>query len=101
VASTTTLPVTIAEPAGNVAPTASVSPPNCAGLVCNFSGLTSTDPNVGDALTYTWDFGDATTPSTSSGPSHTYLTAGTYPVTLTVRDGWGKSSTATVSVTVG
>lgn len=101
VAATTSLPVTISEPAANVAPTAVISPPNCGGLVCNFSGLTSTDPNVGDVVTYSWDFGDATLPSTSSGPSHTFLTAGTYVVTLTVKDGWGKSTTATVTVTVG
>ena len=101
VAATTTLPVTISEPAGNVAPTAVISPPNCGGLVCNFSGLTSTDPNVGDVVTYSWDFGDATLPSAASGPSHTFLTAGSYLVTLTAKDGWGKSTTATVTVTVG
>ncbi len=101
VAATTTLPVTIAEPAGNVAPTAVISPPNCGGLVCNFSGLTSTDPNVGDVVTYSWDFGDATLPSTASGPSHPFLAAGSYLVTLTAKDGWGKSTTATVTVTVG
>lgn len=43
----------------------------------------------------------ATLPSTASGPSHTFLAAGTYVVTLTVKDGWGKSTTATVTVTVG
>jgi len=101
VSATTTLPVTISEPAGNVAPTAVISPPNCGGLVCNFSGLTSTDPNVGDVVTYSWDFGDATLASTASGPSHTFLTAGSYLVTLTAKDGWGKSTTATVTVTVG
>lgn len=101
VTATTTLPVTIVEPAGNVAPTAVISPPSCGGLVCNVSGQTSSDPNVGDALTYSWDFGDATVPSTSSAASHTFLAAGTYVVTLRVTDGWGKSTTATVSVTVG
>ena len=98
---TTTLPVTITEPAGNQPPTAVISPPNCQLLVCNFSGATSADPNTGDTFTYRWDFGDLTAQSTSSAPSHTYAAAGTYTVTLTTTDGWGKFSTTTTTVTVG
>ncbi|OFE14962.1 hypothetical protein BA895_07375 [Humibacillus sp. DSM 29435] len=98
---TTTLPVTITEPAGNQAPTAVISPPNCQALVCNFSGATSADPNTGDTFTYAWDFGDLTAQSTSSAPNHTYAASGTYTVTLTTTDGWGKFSTSTKTVTVG
>lgn len=35
------------------------------------------------ALTYSWDFGDATSNSTLPNPSHAYATAGTYTVCLT------------------
>jgi PKD repeat protein len=93
-------PLTITEPAGNAAPSAVITPPTCVGLVCNLSGATSADPNTGDAITYLWDFGDATATSSSASPSHTYAAAGTYLVTLTVTDGWGKSTTVTRSVTV-
>ena len=45
----------------------------------------STDPE-NDALTYSWNFGDSAT-STEKDPKHTYTTAGTYTITLTVNDG--------------
>ena len=50
--------VTITEPTNNVAPTAVINPPACSGLVCNFSGVGSTDPNTGDSISYLWNFGD-------------------------------------------
>ena len=43
----------------------------------------SEDPD-GDALTYAWDFGDGTATSTEANPTHTFTTAGTYTVRLTV-----------------
>jgi alpha-tubulin suppressor-like RCC1 family protein/PKD repeat protein len=53
-------------------------------------------------VTYQWDFGDGGT-STASNPSHTFSTAGTFPVTLTVHDGAGQEAHAAplaVQVTV-
>ena len=97
--SVTLAPVTIVEPAGNQAPTAVITTPTCVGLVCNFSGATSSDPDDEDTRTFLWSFGDGGT-STSTGPSRTFVAAGTYEVTLTVTDGWGNSSTATRTVTV-
>jgi PKD repeat protein len=92
--STTTLPVTITEPAGNVAPTpAFIS--SCAALACSVSGATTVDPNTGDVLTYTWNWGDGSPTSTGVTASHTYATTGTYTVTLTAADGWGKTATKT------
>ncbi len=59
----------------------------------------STDPNIGDTFSRLWNFGDGTT-STSTSPSKTYATDGTYTVTLIVTDGWGDSATTTRLVTI-
>lgn len=99
--STVTLaPLTITEPSGNLPPTAVLTTPTCVGLTCNFSGASSTDPNTGDAVSYLWSFGDGSATSTSASPSHVFAAAGTYTVSLTVSDGWGRSSTTTRTVTV-
>ena len=76
-----------------------INPPACAGLVCNLSGVGSADPNTGDTFTYRWDFGDGTPQSTASAVSHTFPAAGTWTVTLTVTDGWGKAASTTRQVT--
>jgi len=96
----TTQTVTIAEPADNVAPTSVISEPSCTGLTCNFSSASSVDPNVGDTLTRSWSWGDATANSTTTSGAHTFPAAGTYTVTLTVTDGWLKATTVTRQVTV-
>ena len=77
-----------------------INPPVCSGLVCNLSGAGSADPNTGDTFTYRWDFGDGTAVSTSQAPNHTFPAAGTYTVTLTTTDGWGKAASITRQVTV-
>jgi PKD repeat protein len=41
-----------------------------------------------------------TATSTASASSHTFPAAGTYTVTLTVTDGWGKAASTTRQVTV-
>ena len=48
----------------------------CAPLTVNFNN------NSANALSYSWDFGDGSAPSAMASPSHTYLSAGQYPVTL-------------------
>jgi hypothetical protein len=97
---TTSQVVTIGEPPTNVAPTAVISAPACTALVCNFSSAASADPNVGDTITRLWVWGDGTANSTATSVAHTFPAAGTYTVTLTVTDGWGKATTATLPVTV-
>ena len=97
-ATTVTRTVTIAEPVTNQPPNAVIDTPVCTGLACTFNSGNSTDPN-GDAMTRLWNFGDGTT-STATSPAKTYGSAGTYTVTLTVTDGWGKATTVTTQVTV-
>jgi PKD repeat protein len=55
-------------------------------------------------VSYLWTFGDNTAPQTTSSPtfSHTYGLAGTFSVTLVVRDSAGRASPAKANtVTVG
>ena len=73
------------------------------GLVVTFSGTTSSDPDVGDTLTYAWDldgdgqFDDGNAPTAS----FTYSTAGQYTATLKVTDNLGDSDTDAVIILVG
>ncbi|CAM3267425.1 PKD domain-containing protein [Nocardioides dubius] len=98
---TATGTVTIVEPAGNQPPTAVFNTPACAGLSCNFSASGSADPNTGDSISVRWNWGDGTADSTSTSPNHVFPSAGTWTVTLTVTDGWGRATTTTRQVTVG
>lgn len=67
-------------------------------LAVTFDASGSSDPN-GDALTYSWDFGDGTTGSGVS-VSHTFDSEGDYDVVLTVSDGeYSDDATVTVNVT--
>ncbi|WP_226921605.1 PKD domain-containing protein [Georgenia subflava] len=87
--------VTIA--AANVAPTASfTTSPN--GLTVGVDGTGSEDPD-GTIASYAWTFGDGAT-ATGATASHTYATAGTYDVTLTVTDDDGATKSLTQEVTV-
>jgi PKD repeat protein len=67
-------------------------------LAVAFSGTGSSDPD-GDALTYAWSFGDGAT-GTGVTASHTYSSAGNYTAALTVSDGRGGTSSASVAITV-
>jgi PKD repeat protein len=89
--------VTVSAPAGNAAPSASFTA-SCTENVCAFDGRASTDENA-PTLTYAWSFGNGRS-GTGSVPSHTYTTAGTFTVTLTVTDGWGRANSTTRSITV-
>jgi len=57
----------------------------------------ATDPDAGDTVDYSWDFGDGSPVSTEQNPSHTYAQAGDYTAKLTVSDG---EATATRNVQV-
>src|SRR5690606_28771464 len=47
-----------------------------------------------------WNFGDGTPASTEASTVHTFLTAATFNVVVTVSDGRGGATTATVPVVV-
>ncbi len=86
-------------PPDNHAPTAVAAATPTSGpapLTVAFSGAGSSDPD-GDALTYTWIFGDGARGSGVSA-SHTYSTAGTYAAALTVNDGRGGTHSAEVTI---
>jgi len=51
-------------------------------------------------LTYLWNFGNGSPPSTLSNPTTTYATAGTYPVQLTVQSDLGCNGTITKNIIV-
>jgi PKD repeat protein len=93
------LTIAVAPPAPvNHPPVANAGGPysGIVGQAVQFDGSGSSDPD-GNALTYNWDFGDGTS-GTGVKPTHSYTTAGTYNVGLTVSDGQLSSSAPTVAV---
>jgi PKD repeat protein len=87
----------------NVAPTPHVGGPyaGITGAPIAFAA-TATDPGAADTaagFTYTWDFGDGNTGSGPT-PSHSYVTAGSYKVTVTATDQDGAHSSVTTSAAV-
>ncbi|MFJ9734050.1 PQQ-dependent sugar dehydrogenase [Streptomyces sp. NPDC101171] len=64
-----------------------------------FTSAGSSDQD-GDALTYSWDFGDGST-STAADPTHKYRKNGTYTATVTAEDTTGRTGSASVRVVVG
>jgi PKD domain len=87
-----------------LSPTAKITVPSTIthGSSANFSGSTSTDPFPGGTKsTYAWTWGDgATTTGSSASASHTYPSAGTFSLKLTVTDNYSRSGSVTVSITV-
>ena len=97
-ANTSNLTITVTPPAPvNHPPVANAGGPysGIVGQAVQFNGSGSTDPD-GDALTYSWDFGDGTS-GTGVQPTHTYNTVGAFNVALTVSDGSLSSSAPTVA----
>lgn len=59
-----------------------------------------TDSSLGTITKRTWNFGDGTVDSSTVNPTHTYNTAGSYKVTLTIGDGTDTDfTTKTIHVT--
>ena len=69
-----------------------------AGSPVSFDGTGSFDPDGGTIVAYDWDFGDGTVVlGAGATPSHTYATADTFFVTLTVTDNDGASSATVIT----
>jgi PKD repeat protein len=83
--------------AGNMPPTARVTA-TTTGLTAVFDAGSSVD-NDGIVASYAWDFGNGQR-GTGASASHTYATAGSYLVTLTVTDDKGATTMAKTLVTV-
>ena len=87
----------------DVAPTVSVPAPSAADATKAVSfKATATDisPAVQAAgFTYSWSFGDGGT-GTGASPSHTFASAGSYTVKVTATDEYGKTGTASETITV-
>ncbi len=89
------------EPNGGDTPTASFTATpetGVAPLEVQFNAAASSDPN-GDAITYSWDFGNGTT-STLVNPKVTFTGVDSYVVSLTVSDGTNTSSPTTKTIVV-
>ena len=88
---------------GNRAPVAKAAASVSSGglpLRVVFSAAGSRDPDKGDALRFAWDFGGGKS-GTGAETEHTFTEPGVWPVTLTVTDGQGLSSTAMLNVAAG
>jgi hypothetical protein len=87
------------------APTAAVSGPTTVRRSTGQEWTTSSsDPFPGGAITsYTWNWGDgsARTAGTTGTARHAYAKSGIYKITVTVKDSYGQTRTASYGVTVG
>jgi len=89
--------VTVSGP--HKAPTASFTV-TANGLTASVDASASTASD-GATLSYAWNWGDGTPNGSGKTATHTYATAGTKSIVLTLTDSLGGSSTLTKSVTVG
>ncbi len=83
----------ITDPVANVGEDQTVN----VGETVTFDAGASSD-NV-DIVSYQWDFGDGTT-ATGVTANHTYITPGSYTVTLLVRDEAGNIDACSITITV-
>jgi len=85
-------------------PAAVITPPASlrAGSAASFNASASTDPYPGGSISsYSWNWGDDSVEGTGVAPTHTFVTPGTYTVTLTITDNYGLvSAPVTQAVTV-
>jgi len=95
------IPAPLDPPADNQPPVADANGPYSGTLnvSLSFDGSASSDAD-GTIVSYSWDFGDGNTGSGVT-PMHTYLTNGTFTVTLIVTDDIGDTGTATSSANIG
>ncbi len=97
---TDTTSAAIGPATGNMPPVANANGPytGTEGTPVQFSSAGSVDSD-GTIASYTWDFGDGNT-SADANPTHTYIAASTYEVTLTVIDDDGAAGSDTTTATI-
>jgi PKD repeat protein len=95
-----TITVTAGGGGGNQVPVAQANGPytGAPGAGVSFSSAGSSDPD-GTIASYAWQFGDNSS-STEANPTKSYAAAGTYPVTLTITDNQGATSSAQTTATI-
>ncbi|MDH3768536.1 MAG: PKD domain-containing protein, partial [Gammaproteobacteria bacterium] len=98
--SSNTTSATITPAVGNIPPTADANGPynGTERRPVQFSSAGSMDSD-GTIVAYLWDFGDGST-STDANPTHDYLAAATYDVTLTVTDDAGATGSDSTTATI-
>jgi PKD repeat protein len=101
-ASSFTVDLTVIDDSGTRATTRRTLPVasftvQCNGLYCFFNGIGSYPPD--GIAAYTWSFGDGTVGGGAQA-GHRYMSAGTYTVTLSVRDHSGVTDTERTTLTV-
>jgi PKD repeat protein len=100
--SAVSLPVTVKVVAGDPAhPTFTFSPIAPAPRTqVNFNASESTPGANRRIVSYSWDFGDGTPAQSGIQTAHTFVSAGTYTVTLTVTDDLGRPFSTSTTVPV-
>ena len=97
---TTAMTISVIAPNTNQPPVAIIGASSLSGVApldVTFTGGNSTDD--GGVVSYSWNFGDGAI-STLANPLHTFTTAGTYLVELTISDEDGLTDTTTTTITV-
>jgi PKD repeat protein len=85
----------------DISVTFTVSPTSpTTGTVVNFNASQSKAAGGATIASYAWDFGDSGTSSSGPTTTHTYTTAGTYAVVLTITDSLGHKGSVSQTVTV-
>jgi PKD repeat protein len=59
---------------------------------CGPTKVAFVNATVGGATSYQWDFGDGTTSTQATPPTHTYSVAGVYPTKLVAQNAFGSDS---------
>ena len=71
------------------------------GIPVSFNGASSNDPDLTHGVaSYSWNFGDSSAPGTGATPNHTYASAGSFTVVLTVTDIDGWQATVSHQITI-
>jgi PKD repeat protein len=92
--------ISINGPAAPVAAFVVTPNPPTQGVQAVFDASSSTVGTGSTIVTYSWDFGDGSPNVTGKVQTHTFAVAQPYPVTLTVTDDLGRTSTKTIAVIV-